>query len=113
MTHCTTFDSSDQLYVSVVARVDAMLRRVVLRGQGTETKPFLMVKLNIGDYQLPSCNMRMYVWIVLLVGKTYQSSKGCLCKCPVRFFLTFSPSLESFDLFSCSWSEKVAEVDDL
>lgn len=64
MTHCTTFDSSDQLYVSVVARVDAMLRRVVLRGQGTETKPFLMVKLNIGDYQLPSCNMRMYVWIV-------------------------------------------------
>lgn len=50
---------------------------------------------------------------LLLVGKTYQSSKGCLCKCPVRFFLTFSPSLESFDLFSCSWSEKVAEVDDL
>lgn len=41
-----------------------MLQRVVLRGQGTETQPFLMVKLNIGDYQLPSRNMRMYIWIV-------------------------------------------------
>lgn len=57
--HCT--GGSDQVGVCVTARVEVAFGRVVLQEQSKESKFCFAVKVNVGDYCLQLCCMRMYM----------------------------------------------------